>query len=142
MQHKPVERDWDELKKLGYEPENIKLKGLVVSGIAFFVFVGLNLVGAAWILRWLNPAAFNAPSPTAAFSKKSPQPPNPLLQTNITTKTDIKELRQHEREMLETYGPVDDGHIRIPIDRAIDLALQKGMIASKPSSTVITHGSK
>lgn len=142
MQHKPVERDWDELKRLGYEPENIKIKALSISGIAFFIFVALNLVGAAWILKWLNPAAFAAPAPTAAFMKKSPLPPNPLLQTNITTKTDIKELRLHEREMLEGYGVVDDGHVRIPIERAIELSLQKGMIPGKPSSSVLTHGGK
>lgn len=44
--------------------------------------------------------------------------------------------------MLEGYGVVDDGHVRIPIERAIELSLQKGMIPGKPSSSVLTHGGK
>lgn len=140
MQHKQQERDWDELKKLGYEPENIKFKTLTASGIFFFVFVALNLVGAAWLLRYFNPAAFNAPSPSAAFAAKAPPAPNPLLQTNVTTKTDIKSLRQQERAALESYGVVDAGHVRVPIDRAVDIVLEKGLIPGKASPDVVVHG--
>ena len=142
MQHKPAERDWDELKKLGYEPENIKMKGLAVSGVLFFVFVALNLVAAAWLLKVLNKDAFNAPTASMAFSKKSPPPPNPLLQTNVTTKVDIKELRLDERAKLEGYANIDEGHIRIPIDRAMEVSLEKGLSPGKPSSSVVTHGGK
>lgn len=139
MHHKQ-ERDWDELKKLGYEPEVVQLKGVAISMIVFLGFVAFALVAAGGAFVLVNPVAFAKPEPDKMYSKKIPEAPNPLLQTNITTKTDIMQMRQTERKGLESYGPVDAKHVHVPIDRAIDLAIEKGLIASKEDPNMVMTG--
>ena len=123
------ELDWDELKRLGYEPQDLDV-GMAVKGtVAFYGFVVLALAMAGVIFFWINRDAFlYQPTPAREFYSRIPQAPYPVLQTNITTKTDIMELRQHERQVLTSYGQVDADHLRIPIDRAIDLVLQQGLV--------------
>jgi hypothetical protein len=67
--------------------------------------------------------------------KNAPPSPNPLLQTNITTNTDIKELRQKETDELTTSAVLDAkaGVYRIPVSRAIELTVQRGL-PQKPTS--------
>ena len=54
-------------------------------------------------------------------------PPEPRLQTN--PREDLRELRDAEQDTLTTYGWVDRnaGIVRIPIDEAITLTLQRGL---------------
>jgi hypothetical protein len=59
-------------------------------------------------------------------------PPEPRLQTN--PRGDLQELRTHEDTVLSTYGWVDKGTgvVRIPIDAAMRLTLQRGLPARSP----------
>ncbi len=54
-------------------------------------------------------------------------PPGPLLQANPTA--DMAAMRREEDQLLSTYGWVDrqQGVVRVPIDRAIDLVLEAGL---------------
>src|SRR5262249_8418594 len=54
-------------------------------------------------------------------------PPEPRLQTD--PRQDLADLRAREHEALTTYGCVDRhaGVVRIPIDEAIRLTLQRGL---------------
>jgi len=56
-------------------------------------------------------------------------PPEPRLQT--TPREDLRELRAREEEILGSYGWVDKttGVVRIPIDEAMKLTLQRGLPA-------------
>jgi hypothetical protein len=85
----------------------------------------------------MNKDAFSMKGPERAFTVNAPKPPNPLLQSNITTRSDIRELRQNERKVLSNYGEVDAEHVKVPIDRAIDLVLEKDLIKSRPGSVVV-----
>jgi hypothetical protein len=64
--------------------------------------------------------------PMAAGATR-PLPPPPRLQNYPFQ--DIKELRQEEHRLLETYEWVDKnrGVVRIPIDRAIEVLAEKGL---------------
>jgi hypothetical protein len=46
----------------------------------------------------------------------------------------LKNYRDSQWEQLETYGWVDKegGVVRIPIERAMDLVLERGLAAEKP----------
>jgi hypothetical protein len=59
-------------------------------------------------------------------------PPAPRLQ--VTPVLDLKNYRDSQWEQLETYGWVDKegGVVRIPIERAMDLVLERGLAAEKP----------
>jgi hypothetical protein len=53
--------------------------------------------------------------------------PEPQLETN--ERTELNNIRLHEEETLSTYDYVDKsaGTVRIPIDRAMDLLVQRGL---------------
>lgn len=57
------------------------------------------------------------------------QPPAPRLQ--VTPRTDMRNLAESNREVLESYGWVDreQGIVRIPIDVAMRLTLERGLPA-------------
>ncbi|MEI8283144.1 MAG: hypothetical protein WCG75_12115, partial [Armatimonadota bacterium] len=54
---------------------------------------------------------------------------DPVLQDNLSTKTDIQHLRIHENEALKSFGWVDQnaGIVRMPIDKAMKLVIQRGV---------------
>jgi hypothetical protein len=54
--------------------------------------------------------------------------PEPQLETN--ERTELNKIRLHEEDTLSTYGYVDEnaGTVRIPIDRAMDLLAQRGLL--------------
>jgi hypothetical protein len=56
-------------------------------------------------------------------------PPEPRLQTN--PREDLQDMRAKEDDVLKSYGWVDKnaGVVRIPIDDAIKLTLQRGLPA-------------
>ena len=60
-------------------------------------------------------------------------PPEPRLQAN--PKQDLRDLRESEDALLKSYGWVDknNGVVRIPIDEAMKLVLQRGLPA-RPAS--------
>jgi hypothetical protein len=64
--------------------------------------------------------------PMAAGTAR-PLPPPPRLQTYPFQ--DVKDLRQEEHRLLETYEWVDKnaGVVRIPIERAIEVLAEKGL---------------
>jgi hypothetical protein len=54
-------------------------------------------------------------------------PPEPRLQTD--PREDLRALRQAEDDVLQSYGWIDKntGVVRIPIDRAMQLTLERGL---------------
>jgi hypothetical protein len=70
-----------------------------------------------------------APIFPLAAAQENRLPPEPRLQTD--PRQDLQDLRDAEREILTTYGWVDRnaGVIRIPIDQAMRLAIQRGLPA-------------
>jgi hypothetical protein len=64
-----------------------------------------------------------------AASQRDRQPPEPRLQTN--PREDLADLRAKEDQQLTAYGWVDKnaGIVRIPIDTAMRLTLERGLPA-------------
>jgi hypothetical protein len=64
-----------------------------------------------------------------AAGQENRLPPEPRLQTD--PREDLSELRAREDAILRSYGWVDRnaGVVRIPIDRAMELTLQRGLPA-------------
>ena len=54
-------------------------------------------------------------------------PPEPRLQ--VSAPKDLKQYKAAQEEILNSYGWVDQkaGIVRIPIDRAMDILVQKGL---------------
>jgi hypothetical protein len=53
----------------------------------------------------------------------------PAPQLEINERTELNDIRLHEEDTLSTYGWVDQksGTVRIPIDRAMDLLVERGL---------------
>lgn len=67
--------------------------------------------------------------PPAAIVESGKLPPQPRLLVNEPQ--DLQEIRESEDKTLSTYGWVDQAHgiVRLPIDRAMDLLVQRGFPA-------------
>ncbi len=97
-------------------------KGLL--GLSILVLVSIGLM--AWMFDFLADRGERRPAPAMATQRVIP--PSPRLQ--VTPSRDVERLRADEEKALSTYGWVDRnaGVVRIPIDRAMDLLVER----SKP----------
>ncbi len=77
----------------------------------------------------VSPLIQKAPADTRHVSRDYPQTafPTPRLEENERGQLD--DIRLEEEQTLSTYGWVDQkaGTVRIPIDRAMDLLVQRGL---------------
>jgi hypothetical protein len=106
--------------------------------VGVFAFGGALIVAAViihlvvWVLfRYFDDRAARRETPEfpLAIAQENRLPPEPRLQTN--PRQDLADLRAKEDRTLTTYGWVDKnaGVVRIPIDKAIELTLQRGLPA-------------
>ncbi len=98
------------------------LLGLMFAGlvVAFLLYAGYGKV-------WSKADERNQPSRLA--STLPVRPPEPRLQDMPAA--DLNEFRAREAEALHSYGWVEPnaGVVRIPIERAMELTLQRGLPA-------------
>jgi len=99
------------------------------------VAVMMTVLAAMWWMsnsfKQQEEANDRAPSPIPE-ARLDPIPPGPRLQPSPPR--DMDELRVKDREALTTYGWVDParGVARIPVERAIEIAAEKGLSAPHP----------
>jgi len=68
----------------------------------------------------------------------------PAPQLEVNERTELNDIRLHEEQTLTTYDYVDKsaGTVRIPIDRAMDLLVQRGLPTRSDSPTANAKGTK
>ena len=115
---------------VGHEESDVNVRAIFGFGAGL---TGLGLVVAlvvwalfAYLTREANQASGGRAYPLAAGQGEH-LPPEPRLQT--TPREDLKALRSAEDELLNGYSWVDRnaGVVRIPIDQAMRLTLQRGL---------------
>jgi hypothetical protein len=131
-------RNADELRELGYERQDVGLRLITFWVGGFFVFaiaMGIISIGVYWAL------VGNLGVPQDTASQRRRLPPAPRLQDNITVKTDIRDMRLAEDQLLHEYGWLDEraGRARIPISRAIDLMAGDGQRSEQRPGTSMTE---
>ena len=135
-----TEKREDPLVELGYEIRDVNTKALMKGTIGFFIFaIGSAVVGFI-MFRLMYPVGFEAQT---EVKRLIPQSPNPLVQSNLTAKTDIMDLRQQEEAALSAKpGWVDASKtkLHIPIERAMEIIAEKGMPSTNPSVPAVTKG--
>jgi hypothetical protein len=113
----------------GHETSDINSRGAAWFGLA----LALSVVVIALII-WKMERALDPTGPSAPYSPNiSPpkfQSPSPVLQTSVTD--DLQSFRAQEENALQSYDWVDRkaGVIRIPVERAKTLILQRGLPAT------------
>ena len=110
----------------GYETSDANPRGLVLFGVGIFAIIGVVLLIAYGVFGHFQESQ-SLGAPASPFANASQIPPAPRLQTE--PKRDLEHLRAREDHLLHTYEWVDPnaGMVRIPIDRAMELVLQKGL---------------
>jgi hypothetical protein len=139
-----LDPDEDALVQLGYETEDVEYRSLkksILWFLGFVVFCGVaGLVIFGFFIGFDN--LFHPPANTTPFVNRIPASPNPLLQDNVTARTDIRDLRREESVLLHgapTWVDKDKGVVRIPIEKAVDMYLQRN--GGQPGqTTTITSG--
>lgn len=116
-----------------YEYSDASIKPILITAaiIAACVVVVLAIV-YGMILYLMS----NRPSPTRPnpMSQGAQFPPDPRLEEFPVRP--LQDMRAREREVLESYGRMENENrtVRIPIDKAMDLVLQRGLPARKEAA--------
>jgi hypothetical protein len=109
----------------GHEAKDASVRGIVLTGIGLAAGIGLVLLASGWVV-----GLFTTGAPRAQVSQArmpSELPPPPRLQVNPAQ--DWQTLRARDEAWLNGYGWVDRKAqtVHIPIQRAMDLIVQRGL---------------
>ena len=98
--------------------------GMVISGVVIYF-----LLGGFWAFLRDYTQRGAALSP---FAVSHQLPPEPRLQ--VSPPSELRNFRLWEEQQLRTYGWINrsGGIVRIPVDRAMDLILERGVAQPKP----------
>ncbi|HEX6385212.1 MAG TPA: hypothetical protein VF177_11125 [Anaerolineae bacterium] len=113
-----------------HETRDVNVRLILLVGAAMIVAaVVIHL--AIWGLLELftaGPAPRQGPFSTL-ITEDDPLPPEPRLQ--VSPRLDMAALRERQEEILNSYGQVDEevDIVRIPIDVAMDLLVERGLPA-------------
>ncbi len=128
------EVDINYLKKLGYEPRDIDLMMIVRATIFLFGFFGVTALVTVWVFWLFVNQDVKSESGAPKIARKMPPPDYPMLQERPIwgdPHMDIQKFRMEEDERVNTpaWRDKQKGIVRIPVDRAIDIVLEKGLPA-------------
>ncbi|MCC7417088.1 MAG: hypothetical protein IT176_08090 [Acidobacteria bacterium] len=114
-----------------HETSDVNVRGILafvaaLLAVAIAVHLLIGLLFLYFAGREARPA--EAAYPLAA-AEGTREPPAPRLQ--VTPRQDMRELRAREDGVLRSYGWVDrsGGIVRIPIDEAMRLTVERGLPA-------------
>jgi hypothetical protein len=118
----------------GHEPTDVNVRPLAIyAGILALTVIGAMVL--MWVLfQFYQGMPVREAGPVSPLTAERVPPPRPRLQTMETQGEDLTVNRAAEKEVLTTYGWVDKqaGIVRIPVQRAMELALERQLIKSSP----------
>jgi hypothetical protein len=109
-----------------YETRDASTKGVLGFLVVLFVVINLILLGTWRLFRHFSVADL-PPASASPFANVRQVPSSPELQVNA--REDFLKMYAQQQQELSNYAWEDReaGTVRIPIDRAMDLLLQKGL---------------
>jgi len=118
----------------GHETRDARIAPIVLTGAGLALtvaIVGLVIYGVFQYLE-THPATSVRTNPMSA--EESQIPPAPRIEEHPAI--EIQQLHAQENSILSTYGWMDKkaGVVRIPIDRAMELQLERGFPTRKEAS--------
>jgi hypothetical protein len=124
----------------GFERQDLQVRGILYFLLALIVVTLLSLFGLRGLYVFLDhrekasqppvdPLITNVPEDTRHIAPGYPQSvfPNPKLEED--ERGQLNSILVNEEKSLYSYGWVDEkaGIVRIPIERAMDLLVQRGL---------------
>jgi hypothetical protein len=110
----------------GHETSDANIRNLIISGVLLCCLVIAGLLVSGGVFHYFVGHQGLGP-PASPFEDVRMLPPEPRLQ--VSAPKDLKQYKGAQGEILNSYGWVDQkaGVVRIPIDRAMGILLQKGL---------------
>jgi hypothetical protein len=144
--HKPEQVD----TSLGYEGRDVRITGILVFLAALGIFVAVTAVVCYGVGKVINAHLNKEDGPTTKWTKTvdirqlGNLPSNPAMQNKVEQLTqsfpaprlqlddgnqDVADLHARENLLLEHYSWINQqqGTVRIPIERAMELLAQQGL---------------
>jgi hypothetical protein len=119
----------------GYEKRDVNTRAIAYAVIVLLVLVIASLLTMHWMFDYFSATQKLGPS-ASPFTDVRQLPPEPRLQVHPVE--DLNRVRESQEDLLTSYGWADraTGKVRVPIDRAMDLILERGLPTrtSAPSS--------
>ncbi|HXJ16371.1 MAG TPA: hypothetical protein VNM68_04145 [Candidatus Polarisedimenticolia bacterium] len=117
----------------GYERRDANIPALLQFAFWLAVLLAVTLVGMKWTFSYFNRTEPLGP-PASPLVKPGARvlPPSPRLQ--VQPHLELKDYCEAQQAVVNSYGWVDrqSGVVRIPVDRAMELVLERGLPA-RPS---------
>ena len=119
----------------GHETKDASVLGIVLTGVGLAIGAAIALSIVYGIFRFLSTQELTtAPLNPMAETNRQQFPPPPRIEEHPAM--ELQELHAKEDSLLSTYGWTDKtaGVVRIPIDQAIELELQRGFPVRKEAT--------
>ncbi len=114
----------------GYERSDAEARYLMIFAGGLVALVLVAMFAMYLVFAYLEKGfAQTDPAPSPLAAELPQDPPDPRLQ--VQPAADLQQIRANEQERLHSYGWVEPnaGVVRIPIDRAMELLLERGLPA-------------
>ncbi len=138
MSNKPGEDTHQASVSVGHELSDAEARPLAYAGLILAVILILIGIGMAGTFYFFGKEQKLGP-PATPFENARTLPPLPRLQ--VDPKVELKEYRDSQRDILNSYGWVDRsaGVVRIPVDRAMELVIARGLPIRPNSAAPVTE---
>jgi hypothetical protein len=110
-----------------YEKSDANPRGLVYFVLTMAAILAATCLSLIWLFKHYEKTENPGFVVAAPFTGVEPVPPPPRIQSNPAV--DIQSYLESQQKLLNTYGWIDRGNgiVRLPIDRAMELLLQRGL---------------
>jgi hypothetical protein len=115
----------------GHETTDVTNPTLWIFATGIILLSAVAFIVVSWIWRELAAKERRQVAPTPMARLRTPPPP-PRLQVNPPA--DLAHIRGDEEKLLEGFAWIDkqNGIVRIPIERAMDILAERGLPLTKP----------
>lgn len=119
-----------------YERRDANIPALLKIALAMFVTIVVAMVSMYGMFQYFAKSQQLGP-PASPFESEDVRvlPPQPRLQ--VQPRVDLKTYCEAQSKELNSYGWVDEhnGVVHVPVDRAMDLILSRGLPARAPGNS-------
>jgi hypothetical protein len=120
-----------------YERTDASVSGLLKFAVGLAILIVIALFAMKWTFYLFTKVEPLGP-PASPFENSRVLPPSPKLQ--VQPHLELKDYCESQLQQLNSYGWVDqnNGVVRIPMERAMSLVLQRGLPTRSPSQTPVS----
>lgn len=112
-----------------YEKRDVQVRPIIIFTVSLIILTITVLLLLRWMFDVLETRRARLDIPRSPLVITPPPPPEPHLE--VIPDQALRQLRTEEEALLHSYGWVDRdmGVVRIPIDRAMLLLMERGLPA-------------